>query len=262
MRDFTLSKYKELLQELIGAGYNAITYADYCTLPVLPDKYVILRHDIDKQPLQALQFAKIDEDLGVKATYYFRIVKQSNNPSVIRAIADMGMEVGYHYEDMSICKGNWQQANRHFQESIAYIRKYYPVRTICVHGAPRSRIDNKTLWEHADYHDYGVIGEPYFDTDFNTVFYLTDTGRRWDGYRFSFIDKIPQQQSLWTEKGWVYHHTDDIITALRNNTFPPRILLTTHPQRWHNELWAWMYEWGRQHLVNVIKYILFHKSIG
>ncbi len=39
----------------------------------------------------------------------------------------------------------------------------------------------------------GIIGEPYFDVDFSRVFYLTDTGRRWDGDAVSVRDKVKSE---------------------------------------------------------------------
>jgi hypothetical protein len=46
------------------------------------------------------------------------------------------------------------------------------------------------LWKYYDYKDFGLIGEPYFDVDFDKVLYLTDTGRRWDGEAVSVRDKV------------------------------------------------------------------------
>lgn len=43
-----------------------------------------------------------------------------------------------------------------------------------------SRLSNLELWKRYDYKELGIIGEPYLDVDFDEVFYLTDTGRRWD----------------------------------------------------------------------------------
>ncbi len=254
--DFTLSKYKSLLQSFIGAGYAILTYEQYCKRSSLPDKFVILRHDIDRLPSQALRVAELEHKLSVHSTYYFRIVKQSNNPDIIRSIADKGMEIGYHYEDLSLCHGDWQKAEKHFAESLDYFRGFYPVCTVCMHGVPASHIDNKTLWQHTDYHRFGIIGEPYLNTDFNDVFYLTDTGRCWDGYKVSVRDKVPQQQAMWVKNSWVYHTTDDLVNALRNGTFPAHVLLTTHPQRWHNRVGYWLYEWLCQHIVNAVKYVL------
>ena len=45
-----------------------------------------------------------------------------------------------------------------------------------------------------DYRDYGIIAEPYFDVDFDEVFYLTDTGRRWDGDSVSVRDKVLKKE--------------------------------------------------------------------
>ncbi len=56
-----------------------------------------------------------------------------------------------------------------------------PVSTVCMHGSPLSRVSNLDLWKKYDYRGLGIIAEPYLDIDFDEVFYLTDTGRRWDG---------------------------------------------------------------------------------
>ncbi len=274
MRDFTLGKYRELLKALSGAGYKLISFEEYlqtcqpaygsavCYEQIedknLPTddpakKFVILRHDIDKRAAQAVSVAEIEQEAGAHASYYFRVVKESNRPEVIRKIADMGFEVGYHYEDMSLCKGEPEAAKAHFEEWLEYFRRYYPVRTICMHGAPQSGYDSKDLWKHCDYHDFGIIGEPYFDTDFSRVVYLTDTGRRWDGYRVSVRDKIPQYQEQWQQLGYVYHSTDDIIRAANTGTLPGQLMITTHPQRWTDKPWLWHYELLRQTFVNMLK---------
>ncbi len=69
-------------------------------------------------------------------------------------------------------------------------RKIVPVKTICMHGSPLSKYDNKELWEKYDYRDYGIIGEPYFDINFNEVFYLSDTGRSWNNSDANVRDKV------------------------------------------------------------------------
>ena len=55
-----------------------------------------------------------------------------------------------------------------------------PVKTICMHGSPLSKWDNRDLWKRYNYRDFGIIAEPYFDLDFDEVFYITDTGRSWN----------------------------------------------------------------------------------
>ena len=258
MIDFTLRKYRELLVLLQKKGYKFITFEQYCEQKHTSNtsKWIILRHDVDLRAQNSLAVAQIENELGICASYYFRIVPESNCPEVIRAIADLGHEIGYHYEDMAIVHGDVEKAYTHFQEQLAYFRTYYPVRTICMHGAPTSKWDGKDLWKKYDYRAMGVIGEPYFDVDFSQVFYLTDTGRCWDGYKVSVRDKIPQYQDEWIKKELVYHKTGDIIRAAENDTLPPCIMITTHPQRWTDERVEWVREMFTQTIKNVIKRLI------
>lgn len=260
--DFTLKKYSMLLQALKDNGYRFVTFEQYCMNKAILDKgkAVVLRHDVDLKAENSLATARIEQSIGVQASYYFRAVKQSNKPEIIKAIAAMGHEIGYHYEDMTICEGDAEKAMNHFSEQLAYFRQFYSVKTICMHGAPRSRYDGRDLWKHYDYHDFGIIGEPYFDVDFAKVFYLTDTGRRWDGFNMSVRDKIPVYQDLWVEKGWVYHTTDDIVGAVEAGRFPERLMMTTHPQRWTDAKDAWLMEAGMQSVKNVVKRIMVRKG--
>ena len=63
--DFTLEKYRELLVALHGYGE------------------VILRHDVDLKPQNSLKTALIENELGWKATYYFRAVTESWDDDII-----------------------------------------------------------------------------------------------------------------------------------------------------------------------------------
>lgn len=256
MLDFTQKKYSQLLKTLIGGGYRFVAFEDYCEQKSslgLEEKIVILRHDVDLKAENSLAIAKIEQSFGIRTSYYFRIVEQSNKPEIIKAIATLGHEIGYHYEDMTICEGQTEKAIAHFEKWLSYFRQYYPVRTICMHGSPRSSFDGRDLWKNYDYHDYGIVGEPYFDVDFSKCFYLTDTGRRWDGFTVSVRDKIPMYQEIWSSKGWTYHGTDDIIEAVENNGFPKQFMMTTHPQRWTDNLVSWGVELAMQSAKNVVK---------
>lgn len=41
------------------------------------EKVVILRHDVDRLPGNALKMARLEHEMGVQATYYFRAVSVS-----------------------------------------------------------------------------------------------------------------------------------------------------------------------------------------
>lgn len=262
MRDFTLATYRLLLQHFLNAGYTIMPFGDYCEQHP-QGRCLILRHDVDLRAVNSLRTAEIEHELGIRASYYFRVIPQSNQPDIIRRIAALGHEIGYHYEDMSIAHGDTTKALAHFAEQLAYFRTFYPVRTICMHGAPTSHYDGRDLWKQYDYHQYGIIGEPYFDMDFDHAFYLTDTGRCWDGFRVSVRDKVPQQDG-WTKQGWTFHSSQDIMAALSQtdntlwNEIPSTIMMTTHPQRWTDQLLPWLVESIVQRLKNMVKRILIY----
>ena len=119
MRDFSLDIYRELLEILQKQGYELISYSDYCHNR--KGKFVILRHDVDAKPENSLRTAQIEASIGAKASYYFRKGKESNNPEIIRAIAKLGHEIGYHYEDMSLCGGDVEKAWSHFKTWLEYL---------------------------------------------------------------------------------------------------------------------------------------------
>jgi hypothetical protein len=185
--DFTLKIYKRLLIALKSANYEFLTFEQFCE-GKRAKKFVILRHDVDLKAENSLATAKIENELGIAASYFFRVVPQSDKPHIIRQISAIGHEIGYHYEDLTISKGSENQAITHFEEKLNYFRQYYPVKTICMHGSPISKFDNRNIWKSNDYRNFGIIGEPYFDIDFNEIFYITDTGRSWDGEKFSVRD--------------------------------------------------------------------------
>lgn len=235
--DFTISKYTELLSALKDYRFESL----------------MLRHDVDLKPVNSLRTARIEADLGLMGVYYFRAVPESWNEDIIRGIADLGHEIGYHYESLTTCKGDLDAAYADFCRNLENLRELAPVKSICMHGSPRSSWDSKDIWKKYDYRDLGIEFEPYLDTDFSRVFYLTDTGRRWDGFRVSVRDKIPQYQDLWIDQGLVFHATDDILKGLREGRIPRHLMLTVHPQRWNPVGFAWCKELVFQNVKNVIK---------
>jgi hypothetical protein len=101
------------------------------------------------------------------------------------------------------------------------------------------------------------------DTDFSKTLYLTDTGRRWDGYKVSVRDKVPEYQELWTKEGLVFHATDDIIQALLNPEHPIHkhdLLINTHPQRWMPFGPGWLKEATLQNIKNIAKRVIVIKQ--
>jgi len=300
--DFTLKTYMHLLQTLRSHNYTFLPFSNYIQLnkqtPSLPSSsealakedhpLIILRHDVDKFPPNALQFAQIEHQLGIKGTYYFRIVPKSFDPDIIKKIAALGHEIGYHYEDVDLAykklraKSKEQRAKRNtqhlasrtqnlydlaiesFLENLEVLRKIAPVKTICMHGSPLSKYDNKLLWKYYDYRDYEIIGEPYFDVDYSKVLYITDTGRKWNNQSVSVRDKVDQKMEFGKnikqpnnlQELYFFRNTNAIIKAIENRTLPNTIMINAHPHRWFDNYWGWTKELVMQNLKNIIKSLI------
>ena len=248
--DFTLEIYTELIKSLLKQGYTFQTFENFLSSP--KSKTIILRHDVDLLPQNSLRFAKIQSKMGIKGSYYFRAVPESWNEDIIKEVEGLGHEVGYHYENMDTCRGNIDKAWDDFRYHLDKLRELVDVKTICMHGSPRSEFDNKELWSKYNYRSLNIIGEPYYDINFDEFFYLTDTGRRWDGWKTSVRDKVPQQIE-WVKKGLVFHSTNDIISKLNINELPDKIMFTMHPQRWSEGGFPWLKELILQRIKNEIK---------
>lgn len=294
MPDYTTSVYTRLLDELGAGDFNFVTFEKFPGL--IDSRTIILRHDVDRLPFNSLAFARIQAEMGIKGSYYFRVVPGSWDERIIIEIAKLGHEIGYHYEDLSLAAKRQEAGGRRlkeedlvkiaiksFEDNLEKLRKIVPVKTICMHGSPMSKWDSRLLWKYYDYHDFGIVGEPYFDIDFNEVMYLTDTGRRWDGDSFNIRDKeIGRRQKAEGEELQRprneqhksrdsklldlqtsalrpppfprFHSTFDIIKAAAQGTLPDKIMMTFHPQRWTDKLVPWVKELVWQNTKNVIKY--------
>jgi hypothetical protein len=253
MSDFTLKIYIQLISNFKNHNYKFQTIEKYLIEPSA--KVLILRHDVDKRPVNSLVFAELENNLNVKSTYYFRLTKDSFNEEIIKKIVKLGHEIGYHYEDLALAKGDFEKAIYSFKKNLGILRKYYPVKTVCMHGSPLSAWNNIKLWEKYKLEEFGIIGEPYISSEFKEFFYLTDTGRKWNNNKFNFRDKI--------NSGYNINICDsrDISGNLMKNKLPDKIIISTHPQRWDNNYFKWTQEFVYQNIKNIIKYFISSRKI-
>lgn len=248
-KDFTLSAYQELLQSLQASGYAFFTLEDFVASP--PEgRAVVLRHDVDRIPANALKMARIEQRVGIRATYYFRIVPQVWDEGIIQAVVDLGHEVAYHYEDLTIARGDYAKAIDHFARQLQRLRAFYPSKTICMHGSPLSPWDNRRLWERYDYREFGIIAEPYFDIDYARVFYITDASRGWNNRKFSVRDKV--QSGFDVPIRSVFH----LMELLEADRLPPHLLINTHPHLWFEGGRGWYCSLMKQRVKNLAKFFL------
>jgi hypothetical protein len=246
--DFTFTKYRELCETIVESEYTTLTFTQYFSLKNIPEKFIILRHDVERQIEHALRMAKIENDLGIIATYYFRMKEDVFIPKIIKEITEMGHEIGYHYEVLDKAKGDFLRAIEIFEEELKKFRAIGEVKTICMHGNPLSNWVNKDLWTEYNFENFGIIGEPYLSMDYIKILYLTDTGRRWNS-KFSVKDVVDVNLNQSNEK---IKSTDDIINMIIEGHVD-RMCILAHPSRWNDNIGRWLKELVWQNVKNIGK---------
>jgi hypothetical protein len=248
-RDFTYRTYARLLDVAVDAGYEFLTVREYLDRERLPSRFLILRHDVDRKPANALDFARIEAGRDVPATYYFRTIDRTLDPRVIGRVETLGHEVGYHYEDLDRAGGDPVAAQRSFARNLATLRQYATVDTACMHGNPLTSHDNRDMWgEDPDFGRFDLLGEAYLSIDFADVTYFSDAGRTWRDCRLKGDDHVVGQRLKTVQAD----RTEDLIDLFRKRRVS-RACLHAHPNRWADSYPEFVAERTRDAAVNAAK---------
>lgn len=242
--DFTLEKYEELCLSLIESNYEILTVYSYLQNKsnlINRKKFAILRHDVDRLPGHALKMAKLEKKLGIQSTYYFRF-PYTFRPEIIKKIYNMDHEVGYHYEVLTKARGDFKKAIELFEYELNKFRKLVEVKTICMHGAPLYRYDNRDLWKKYNFRDFGIVGEAYLSVD--NLNYFSDTGRTWS-WKSKGRDRLPNINSTIE-----ICKTDELISLVKKQELK-NVYILVHPERWSSNITEWFFDYGRDIVFNI-----------
>ncbi len=171
----TLKYYKEFLLELKKPRYLVLNVRQFVWLvrkgwrPPKDRVTVILRHDVDHDPETAFKMARMEHELGINASYYFRVrakynVLSSDVSNEIKQIADWGFDVGLHYEDLYVANYNATRAIQLFKLDLEIMRSLVPIKTVCAHcNKADMPIPNFEMFKMANktIQDFGLEAECY-----------------------------------------------------------------------------------------------------
>jgi hypothetical protein len=149
-------EYRTLLLDAQRYGYHLVSLEDWVDREPSDDDYertLILRHDVDQHPRSALAMAAIEEEFGLRSTWYFRW--RTAHESVVGNLRERGFAVGLHYETLSRRAretglrpsddpSELIEASRELlrAELAAFEDRHGPARSACPHG------DSRVPWIH------------------------------------------------------------------------------------------------------------------
>ena len=99
-----LDRYAALLERALGLGYSIVSVRRYWQLftdgGVDPGRrLLVLRHDVDTDPRTAAVMWRLEQDLGVHGSYFYRL--STLDIGSMQAIEASGGEASYHYEELA-----------------------------------------------------------------------------------------------------------------------------------------------------------------
>lgn len=223
-------EYRRFLHTAREHGYRVVALEEWVreSQPDGVEPILILRHDVDQHPRSALAMAAIEEELGVRSSWYFRW--RTAHPLVIGAVRGRGFDVGLHYETLTrkaleqkefdgVDDSLLAESRRELREEIAaFARLFGPIRCAVPHGDSRiPAVHNGELLQDRDCDEYGIE----FDGNEamngrNLGYWLTDRSSAEGGWREGI----------------------DPAELFASGTTP--ILCLTHPNNWASGPSLWL----------------------
>ncbi|MBK7091894.1 MAG: hypothetical protein IPH59_09250 [bacterium] len=103
---FSFDHYSYIMSQFLQGGYQFLHFTD----APKAEKYIYLRHDVDRSLEKALALALLEQQLGIKSTYFVRLHSRYYNcysfPGLkaLRDIRSAGHEIGLHTEFYDLAK--------------------------------------------------------------------------------------------------------------------------------------------------------------
>jgi methionyl-tRNA formyltransferase len=143
--EFTERAFGDMLGQLKNREYRFARYGD-----ATHDRHVIWRHDVDFSMHRAARLADIEAREGAVATYFvnprsaFYNLFEPEIATLVRKIADLGHEIGIHFDAAAYSKTMWTEDT--LLPALARERKLLemlletPVRTVSWHNPDQSNL--------------------------------------------------------------------------------------------------------------------------
>ena len=227
LQNFTYSEYIELLNILKSNRVN-LTFREWDKLNAKPNSFFLLRHDIDYSLTSALEMAKIENSIGIKATYF--LLMSSNNYNLLseeycnipKQLIELGHEVGLHYDVQAIYKRDKINFTEQLELEIDIL----------------SKLSNKKITSIA-MHNPSIYGKDPFKNIAN--------------YINAYNEELTQNISYYSDSCGAWR--DNAYYSFMNNKLPNKLQLLIHPIFWSkNNTNRWIqYENFLENKINKLK---------
>jgi hypothetical protein len=246
---FLFKEYEKFCENLANSGVFSLSAAE--VLKKNPKKFLILKHDIEAKPKNALKIAKIEAKFGHKASYYVHFDIFKDNLELFKDIQNLGHEVSYHYDVLDSNAGDFEKAKKEFDKNIAFFEKEgFEIKSVCQHGNPL--IKRKGYTSNRDF--FRKFKDEYEFKDIVVNFkvgefiYISDVGYQWQIIPSPHTADINPQKTIKTSY-------KEMLNLAKKNS----LIISSHPHRYFNTKFE---AYSKQVVFTIIKNIAksFYKT--
>lgn len=238
---FTWDQYTELLRELEKPKFRVMPLHKMVDTWDSSKVIIGLRHDVDFNPFKALDMAKMEQNFGIKATYYLLATAEYNGTfenskltrskgvrALYRDLSGTGAEIGIHNDLIAIMILYHIDPYKFNQDELSFFRSLkIPIYGTAAHG---SDIAKKTVPNFQIFSDFATK---------DSVSYL---GRKYPLGKYSLKQCGYQYEAYFikhniylTDSGGKWHDPDGfqgILKKLESSVPGDRIEILVHPEWW------------------------------
>jgi hypothetical protein len=206
---FKLGHYLSTVLAYQKAGYSVMDFAEYFSRHDLPEKLLILRHDIDFAIDNACRFSDLEFGYELRSSMFVRLHSANYNAlsyggiCALRSIGAYGTTFGWHAEPDIATLANISYPETWMVSSIGLLNSILPsqICAISLHCVTKG-MNNQRIVDLL-----GKSGVPLVTHSMPGLKYLSDSNGRWrEGCFCQWIDKAPRLHVL-THPIWWFHES-------------------------------------------------------
>lgn len=209
--------YLEFLDRARAHGFEFVRFEDFLPgRPPLPERYLVLRHDVDFAPVHSLQMAELEHQAGVASTFFVLVDGQFYNPlgkdviEQLRRIRALGHEIGLHFALSSAVEPDIGREVA-FRLEILSALAGVTVRSFSQHDPVNAGFATVSLPPG----HYPCVDASAVIHD-NDLLYVSDSAMMWRRYTFdTALDEGRNLCLLAHPHSWL-HPQDDYVAMIRD----------------------------------------------
>ena len=236
---FIYEQWDEFCRKLNESGLTSVTAKDILKSKN-KDSFIILKHDVETNPLKALRLAQIENKYSHKGTYYVQayLLNNKSNIKILKKIQELGHEVSYHHDVMDSNKGDINKAEIEFKENVELFEAHgFKIETVCQHGNPIiERVgytSNRDFFRDPritkEYHNIAEIMVNFKNKINKNYEYISDAGFNWN----VIFDPENNDVIKSDDKNILLGNLDEVLNRIK---MKENMIISTHPHRWEKNL--------------------------